>query len=869
MKHDLNRWLIVAILIILVMGTAVSLWTAGREDQHMREQLLTQARLAGVGINASQVADLVGSETDLTNPEYQTLKKQMAGFRAADADVRFAYLIGSRADGTYFFFVDSEPPESENYSPPGQEYPEVTALIKKAFISGISLTEGPDSDRWGTWVSSLVPVIDPKTGKTLAVFGMDVDARNWSGQIFFACLPPITATLLILVLVLTFFFIQRRNEDERHRLEASEKVIRESEERHRLLFTRSPIGLVQLDKNGIIVTVNKKFADIMGVSPLQLMGFDTLNQIENPALVAAIRDSLDGNTGFFEGEYTSSTGGKRSILRIVSQPIGAGEGDFSGVIVMVEDISERRQAEERDKSQTLLFLKTQQALVQMAKLPADTIDGFLHSLTKIDAETIIVDRVSVWLFSDDLSELICSECYDGPSKTHSSGMILKRLHYPLYFEALDENRIIAADEARQDERTQEFTESYLVPLNIMSMLDVPIRRGGLVVGIVCHEHTGHTRIWAPLEQDFAAAVADLVSSALERADRKTIEVALVESERRYRSVVEDQTELISRFLPDGTLVFVNDAFCRFFSIERDQILDKKFSPSISPEDKSLLKKHLMSLTNEAPVAEITYRIVLPDGQMRWLLWVNRAIFSEQGEVAEYQSVGRDISWQKQVEETLSRANQKLTLLSSITRHDVLNQLIILNGFLQLSSDAVHDPEKTHDYLERARKAVATIEAQINFTRTYQDMGSIAPSWQNVNTCIIRAKGGLPMADFRTELHRPGLEVLADPLLEKVFYNLFDNAIRYGGIQMKTIRVYSEVSADELVIVCEDDGAGIAEADKARLFTQGFGKNTGFGLFLSREILAISGISIRETSRPGGGARFEITVPKGSFGFREA
>ncbi len=865
----MKRWLVVAILIIIVAGSAASLWTAKLEDQNMREQLLTQARLAGVGINAGQVEALTGSESDLISPDYLALKHQMVGFRAVDPEIRFAYLIGRRADGSYFFFVDSEPPESEDYSPPGQEYPEVTVLIKKVFSTGTSLTEGPDSDRWGTWVSGVVPVTDPENGKIIAIFGMDVDARNWYGQIFVASLPPITGTLLILVLVLTFFSIQQRNERERRRLEASEKAIRESEERYRLLFTRSPIGIVQLDKNGVIVTVNEKFADIIGVPPSQLIGFDTLNRIQNSALVAEIKKSLNGKTGFFEGEYISVLGRKISILRMVSQPIGAEEGTFSGGIGIFEDITERYRAEEREKNQTLLFLRTQQALVQMAKLPSDTVDVFLNQLTKIDAETIDIDRVSVWSFSTDLSELVCNECYDRSANSHSCSMRLKRSDYPKYFTALDEDRIIAAEDARTDERTNEFTNTYLIPLNIMSMLDVPIRRGGKLVGIICHEHTGQKRYWDPLEQDFAASMADLVSSALERAERKAIEEALYESERRYRGVVEDQTELITRFQPDGTFVFVNDAYCRFFLVERDQIIGKKFSPVITHEDKIRIEKHISSLTKEAPVAEITHRIILPDGQVRWIRWIDRAIFNELGDVVEYQSVGRDISWQKQVEETLSRANQKLNLLSSITRHDVLNQLLVLNGYLQLSSECVQDPEKTHDYLERAIKAVNTIEAQINFTRAYQDMGSIAPSWQNANTCIIRARGGLPMVDIRTELHRQDLEVLADPLLEKVFYNLLDNAIRYGGEQMKMIRISSEETPEGLVIVCEDDGAGIAEADKGRLFTQGFGKNTGFGLFLSREILAISGITIKDTSFQGRGARFEITVPKGSFRCGEA
>jgi PAS domain S-box-containing protein len=866
MRSDLNRWLVVAIVIILVGGTAVSLWTARQEDQHMRDQLLTQARLGAEGIDTAQVAALAGSETDLTSQNYRALKTQMVGIRNVNQEIRFAYLIGKRADGTYFFFVDSEPPESEDYSPPGQEYPEVTALIKKVYTTGTPLTAGPDSDRWGTWVSSVVPVIEPKTGNTIAVFGMDVDARNWNSRIIIACLPPLSGTLLILVLVLGFFFIQQRNDRDRFRLEASEKAIRESEERYRLLFTRSPIGIVNLDKNGVVVTVNEKFASIMGVSPEQLTGLDTLQRIQNPALVAAIQASLNGKPGFFEGEYTSVSGGKKSILRMVCQPIGAGEGSFSGVIGIFEDITERHQAEERERNQTLLFLHTQQALVQMAKLSSEKIGPFLQQLTKIDADAIGVDRVSVWLFSDDLSELVCTECYDRSANSHTAGMRLKRSEYPRYFTALDENRILAAEDAREDNRTKEFTDSYLTPLNIMSMLDVPIRRGGQMVGIVCHEHSGQKKRWDPLEQDFAASVTDQVASCLERAERKVIEEELSESERRYRCVVEDQTELISRFRPDGTFVFVNDAYCRFFSVGRDQILRKKFSPDIPYKDQILIRKHLTALTKDAPVAEITHQVNLPDGQKRWLRIINRAIFDNQGEVAEYQSVGRDVSWQIQVEETLSRANQKLGLLSSITRHDVLNQLIILKGFLQLSSQSVNNPEKLQGFIQKAAKATAVIEAQINFTRVYQDMGSIAPSWQKVAESIVQAKGGLPMANIRTDLHHPDIEVFADPLLEKVFYNLFDNAIRYGGDQMKTICVSSKETPDGLVIICEDDGAGITAADKVHLFTQGFGKNTGFGLFLSQEILAISGITIRETSTPGHGARFEITVPKGSFRF---
>jgi hypothetical protein len=136
MTRSFNRWVIMGVIIILAGGIALISWTAQTEDIRLREALLTEARLAGVGINAAQVMALHGSESDLASLDYQALKTQMTGFRDADSDIRFTYLISRRADGTNFFLVDSEPPGSEDYSPPGQEYPEVTVLIKKVFSTG-------------------------------------------------------------------------------------------------------------------------------------------------------------------------------------------------------------------------------------------------------------------------------------------------------------------------------------------------------------------------------------------------------------------------------------------------------------------------------------------------------------------------------------------------------------------------------------------------------------------------------------------------------------------------------------------------------------------------------------------------------------
>jgi signal transduction histidine kinase len=106
--------------------------------------------------------------------------------------------------------------------------------------------------------------------------------------------------------------------------------------------------------------------------------------------------------------------------------------------------------------------------------------------------------------------------------------------------------------------------------------------------------------------------------------------------------------------------------------------------------------------------------------------------------------------------------------------------------------------------------------------------------------------------------------LADPLFQKVFYNLIDNALRYGGSNMTMIRFGHRVSGLDLIISVVDDGVGITAEDKKRLFERGFGKHTGLGLLLSREILSITGITIMETGEQGQGAHFDIIVPNGAW-----
>ena len=220
-------------------------------------------------------------------------------------------------------------------------------------------------------------------------------------------------------------------------------------------------------------------------------------------------------------------------------------------------------------------------------------------------------------------------------------------------------------------------------------------------------------------------------------ERKRAEDALRSSERTYRTVVEDQTELISRFRPDGTHLFVNEVYCQYFKKSREDLIGKKFFPRIPAEDHRQVREHFASLTKEHPSAMDTHRVIMPDGSVRWQRWSDRAIFDKKGSIVEYQSVGQDITEQKRAEDALALACQKMNLLSSITRHDILNQLTVLSGYLALSEEIASD-EKLLGFIRKEATATERINQQITFTKHYQDIGVQAPQWQNVHDTIARS-----------------------------------------------------------------------------------------------------------------------------------
>lgn len=235
------------------------------------------------------------------------------------------------------------------------------------------------------------------------------------------------------------------------------------------------------------------------------------------------------------------------------------------------------------------------------------------------------------------------------------------------------------------------------------------------------------------------------------------------------------------------------------------------------------------------------------------------VYNADGRIQCRMVIIQDITEITRSNHALQESGKKLNLLTSITRHDILNQTAIISGYTDLLKGSPPGSCLDPVYLETIRDSSNSIQSLIRFTATYQDLGVNRPVWLPVSRVARNAWETLHPPDTVTLEIKTDLVVFADLLLEKVFFNLFDNSIRHG-VRLSRITISSYELEGFPVLVYEDNGSGVEPDDKKKIFKRGFGKNTGYGLFLVSEILAITSIGIEETGVYGKGVRFELKIP---------
>lgn len=367
-------------------------------------------------------------------------------------------------------------------------------------------------------------------------------------------------------------------------------------------------------------------------------------------------------------------------------------------------------------------------------------------------------------------------------------------------------------------------------------------------------------------------------------ERARAEKALRESEERYRRVVEDQTEFLVRWKPDGTRTFVNESYCRYFGYTREELIGTSFMPLVAEEDRERVWSKIASMTPQNPVRTDEHRVVLPDGRIGWNEWSDRAIFDEHGRLTEFQSVGRDISERKRLQDELLQARkmESIGTLAGGIAHDFGNVLAVVMGNVSVLQREPNLSPRARDLLANIARAAERGSAFTRQLLAYAGGAARRLSAVDLNELVRTATDLLqPLKPdeigivLKLEPNLP--KVMADAVqIEQVIMNLGLNAIEAskppGQIEVCTGRqVLGEAAAAGLglprgeyaFMQVRDQGTGISEEHLERIFepfftTKPMGR--GMGLATTRSIVRDHHGQIRAGSVPGNGTMVTVWLP---------
>ena len=305
----------------------------------------------------------------------------------------------------------------------------------------------------------------------------------------------------------------------------AEESLKEKETKYRSLFEGAPIGLFRADPEGKILDLNSALVKILGYTDKDsALGQNSTEFFLKPEDTQRAADILGKEKVLRYLEFQlKRADGKVIWVQDNVQPVFDSHGRLTYYDGSSLDITRQKREEEAAKNRSDQVIRHQAALLELAKLNSSDLKSAIKKITEITAQTLDVDRVSIWFFDPEHTVIICHDLYQKSLDTHDQGLVLEAREYPRYFRALEESCIIAADNPLTDTRTSEFAESYLRPLRISSMMDVPIRLHGQVIGIICNEGIGPQRKWSLEGQQFAIAIGDIVALALEASERKRME----------------------------------------------------------------------------------------------------------------------------------------------------------------------------------------------------------------------------------------------------------------------------------------------------------------------------------------------------------
>ncbi|MDO9392057.1 MAG: PAS domain S-box protein [bacterium] len=582
-----------ALAAVIIFGYFTANYLGRQEEDEVKATLLLQSKAAAAAVNISRVKTLKGNESDLNNPDYLRLKDQLTQIRQSDLHCRFVYLMAIRA-GDIIFLVDSEPPGSPDYSPPGQTYSEASQMLKEIFASGQAAIEGPSHDRWGYWVSGFAPV-NPSREQTgnLVIMGLDLDAQQFLKAVSAQRRQGIIITLILILLLFSFFAGFTFLKSTAKKLETSEKQLR-------VVFDHAPEGIFIVEaQSHKILKANPYLSNWLGYDPAQLLNLRLDDIIEKDA--AGVEDNIQtalkhGEVRVADRRYRRSDG---STVEVEATGAYIKYQNDDCILAFVKDISQRKKTEqallEKNNTMNAITFSAQDAIIMMDP------EGKI-SFWNPAAESILGYPGSEAM-GKNLHQLIAPEKYrDAHAQAYS------RFQQTGQGNAVGKNVELQA--IRKDGKVIEVE---------LSLSAVKIGQAWNAVGIL---------------RDISA--------------RKRSEGELRENEEKYRTLFDTAADAIELLDPSGNIMDCNKTHHGLLGYSREEVLGRASSDFLSPLGRSSeleLRKSLMA----TGYAEGEVEARRKDGQGVTIWRKAQAFYGPQEKLEGFVVYSRDITEKKQAE----------------------------------------------------------------------------------------------------------------------------------------------------------------------------------------------------------------------------
>ncbi|OQA89222.1 MAG: Blue-light-activated protein [bacterium ADurb.Bin236] len=833
-----------AVLILIVLATAIALGFLGvrKADKRHRETLLVQTRLAAGAVDIEAVAGLNGTAADVESPDYARLKEQMKSIRTATLRCRFVYLMRLNEAGEIMFLVDSEPADSPDYSPPGQIYTEASVGFLGVFKDGVPVVEGPVKDRWGAWISGLVPLVDPESGKIAAVFGMDVEALEWKRELAEESSFFTAVCLVALAFVAAMSILQAQSN------RASQRIA-ESKKKYETLFAEMLDGLAvhEIILNDArepidyaFLAVNPAFERQTGLKGTDIIGktaLEVLPGLEPMWIQAYGRVAMTGEPTHF-AHFSGDLGRHYEVTAFRNAP-----GQFTTIF---KDITESKLAEKALRESEELLNATQ----RISKVGGWEWDVRAQNMSWTE-ETLRIHGIDSVAPGSDSSELIKNslKCY--PS---------------------DASKAVEAAFKACVERGEPYDLE--VPFTNEKGRAMWVRTSGNAV----------------LEN---GEVVKVVGNIMDVTELKAARDSLQERENFIRTVLDNLPIgiAVNSVFPEVRFEYINDHFAKHYRIKKEDLTSPDaFWETVYRDDafREEIKKRVIEDCLSGDPSRMVWETIpiKREGEETTYISARNVQIPERNMMI---SMVWDVTERKKSEDALRHAEEQLKQsqkMEAIGRlaggiaHDFNNMLTVINNYAEMMIEELPDGSPLKDSAWQILSA-GTRSAEL--TRQLLAFSRKQPlEMENLNLNGIVA-GIEPMLrriigediKLQTCLSNGLGNAMADPRqMEQAILNLAVNArdaMPGGGcLTIETANVelddnYAELHPEVetgpyIMLSVSDTGSGIAEADKERLFEPFFttkekGKGTGLGLATVYGIVKQSGGHIFVYSEPGQGATF--------------